>query len=105
MCHRLGMREMGTAQECLVAVPRAPRSCASPSPGLHPPAGLGKLLGTEGRRVWLLPPPSAVQEVEETLFKASASVFLKLLLDSLQMNPNWKVLQVPDGAGIWKGEA
>lgn len=48
-----------------------------------------------------LPAPSlSVQKVEETLLKASASGFLKLLLDSVQMNLNWKVLQAPDGAGI-----
>lgn len=105
MCHGLGMRKMGTAQEPLVAVPRASqRAVTAPVRVLHPPAERGTLLGEEGRRVWQLPPSPSVQKVEETLFKASASVFLKLLLDSFQMNLNWKVLQVPDGAGICKRE-
>lgn len=41
---------------------------------------------------------------EEALFEASASVLLKLLLDLFQMNLNWKVLQMPDGAGVWNRE-
>lgn len=90
MCHRLGMRKVGTAQEQWVAVPRAPQGAA---PLLQPPAELGMLRGGEGSGVWQLPPSPSVQKVEETLFKASASVFLKLLLDSFQMNLNWKVLQ------------
>lgn len=106
MCHRLGMRKVGAAQEQWVAVPRAPQGAVpAPAPVLHPPAELGTLLGGEGRGLWQLPPSPSVQEVGETLFKASASVFLKLLLDPFQMNLNWKVLQVPDGAGICKGRS
>lgn len=93
--------------------PGAVGGCAQSPPGavpapallLHPPAELGMLPGGEGRGLWLLPPSPAVQEVGETLFKASASVFLKLWLDPFQMNRNWKVLQVPDGAGICKGRS
>lgn len=57
---------------------------------------------SRGRGQEPLPAPSSpsAQKVEETLLKASASGFLKLLLDSVQMNLNWKVLQAPDGAGI-----
>lgn len=68
-----GDEEGGTCPEPQGAVP-------APAPVLHPQQG------------WQLPPSPSVQKVEETLFKASASVFLKLLLDSFQMNPNWKVL-------------
>lgn len=102
---RIGNEGDGNCPGALVAVPRAPqRAVTAPVRVLQPPAELGMLLGEEGRRVWQLPPSPSVQKVEETLFKASASVFLKLLLDSFQMNLNWKVLQVPDGAGICKGE-
>lgn len=53
----------------------------------------------QGRGVWWLLASSPAQG-EEALFEASASVLLKLLLDLFQMNLNWKVLQMPDGAGV-----
>lgn len=43
MC-RTGDEEGGTCPEQLVAVPRAPGSCASPSPSAPSSAGLGMLL-------------------------------------------------------------
>lgn len=67
-------------------------------------SSLGERCGGEGSKVWLLPSFLSVWKGEETLFKASVSVFLKLLLDSFQLNLNWKVLQVPDGAGICNRE-